>query len=235
MKALAATLRLDVLLQSRSKLYGIGIGVALTLGLVGRFFFADEQAGRVLAAFYLLGVGSTTYVFGASLVLLERTQGTLHALRATPLTSSAYLSSKVITLTGFALVESAIVYAVAFWGVPLNPWPLVFGVASLGVVYTLVGMGQVAAHDSVTSFLMPGALIVGSLLQLPFMYVLGVGPPGLWYAVPTQGPLLLMLGGFEPLGFGQWAYAVGMSGVAIVAATWWARRRFSRYVALQEA
>lgn len=41
-----------------------------------------------------------------------------------------------------------------------------------GACYTLVGMGQVAAHDSVTPFLMPGALIVGGVLQLPLFFVL---------------------------------------------------------------
>jgi fluoroquinolone transport system permease protein len=234
MTTLPATLRLDVRLQARSRLYTIGLSMAVALGLVARGLLSDVEAGRVLGAFYLLGIGSTTYVFGASLVLSERSHGTLQALRATPLTSKVYLGSKILTLSAFALVESAILYAVGFWGVSVSPVPLILGVVSLGVVYTAVGMGQVAAHDSVTSFLMPGALLVGSLLQLPFLYVLGVGPLGAWYFVPTQGPLLLMLAGFESLEPWQWLYAVGMSSAAIAGSWWWARRRFLAFVSLQE-
>ncbi len=128
MSTLPATLKLDVRLQARSKLYAIGIAVALLLGFAGRYFVSPDYAVKVLAVFYLTGIGGTTYFFAASLVLLEKSEGTLQALRTTPLTSTAYITSKVITLTSFALLESAIVYSVAFFDVPLNPAPMIFGV-----------------------------------------------------------------------------------------------------------
>lgn len=234
MSTLSATLRLDVQLQARSRLYGIGTVLAVLLGLAGRSLFDTTQAGRVLAAFYLLGLGGTTYIFGAALVLSEKNEGTLQALRITPLTSTTYIASKTITLTAFALLESAIVYAVGFFGAVVELLPLGLGIVCLGMLYTFVGMGQVARHDSVTSFLVPGALLVGGVLQLPVMHVLDIGPAAAWYAIPTQGPLLLMLGAFEPLEAWQWAYAFGMSGVALGLTGWWARRRFRRFVALQE-
>lgn len=234
MSRLAATLKLDITIQARSKLYAMGVGVALMFGLFGRFLFDEAYAGRVLSAFYLLGVGSTTYIFGASLVLFDKSQGTLSALRASPLTAGRYLSSKVITLTAFALVEGTIVYGVSFWGVDFDPIPLVAGVATLGALYTLIGLGQVAAHDTVTSFLMPGALVVGSLLQLPVFFVLEIPPESAWYLIPSQGPLLLMLAAFEPLQPWQWMYAVAVSIAAVAAAAWWAKNRFARFIALQE-
>jgi len=230
-----ATLQLDVRLQARSRLYSIGVAIAVVLGLVARSLFDAAPSGRVLAALYLLGVGSTTYVFGASLVLMERTEATLQALRVTGMPTRLYLGSKVLTLSGFAIVEAVIVYAVGFWGSVVAPLPLLAGVAGLGMIYTLVGMGQVAGHDSVTSFLMPGALLVGSVLQLPIFYVLGVGPGWIWYLVPTQGPLLFMLAGFEPLAPWQWGYAVAMTASAVVMSSWWARRRFDRFVRLSDS
>ncbi len=235
MKPLAATLKLDVQIQARSKLYTIGIAVAVVMGLVGRFLFDPDHAGRVLAAFYLLGIGSTTYIFGASVVLMEKSQGTLHALRTSPLTATTYIASKTITLTAFAAVESAIVYVIAFYGAPINPLPLALGVVVLGVLLVFVGMGQVAPHDSVFAFLIPGALIVGSVLQWPFLYVLGIGPPVLWHLIPTQGPVLLMLGASEPLPPWQWVYAAGMSALALAAAHIWAQRRFARFIRLRES
>ena len=165
---------------------------------------------------------------------MEKSQGTLHALRVTPLTTNAYLASKVITLTSFAAIEGFIVQAVGFWGVPFDPWPLLAGVVCLGMLYTLVGMGQVALHDSVLSFLIPGVLIVGSVSQLPFLYVLEVGPPALWYLIPSQAPLLLMLAAFRELEAWQWVYAISVSVGSIVVATWWAKRQFARYIGLQD-
>ena len=235
MSLLSATLKLDVRLQTRSQLYTIGIVVAVLFGLLGRFFFDEAQAGRVLAAFYLMGLGGTTYMFGASLLLLEKGEGTLHALRTTPLTSTPYITSKVITLSLFAVIESVIVYAVGFFGVPLDPVPMILGVGCLAVFYTLVGMGQVASHDSVTSFLIPDAMAVGALLQLPAFYLIPIGPPLVWYLVPTQGPLILMLGASEPLEAWQWVYGIGMSVVSIYLALWWAKRRLARFIGLQES
>lgn len=234
MSALAATLKLDVRIQARSKLYAIGIGVAVFLGLLGRFVFDTATAGRALAVFYLLGIGGTTYIFGASLILLEKSQGTLQALRISPLTADAYITSKVITLTSFAAVESGLVYAIGFTGASLELLPLLLGVLCLGAFYTFVGMGQVASHDSVFSFLVPGAMAVGTVLQLPFFYVLQIGPPFIWYIIPTQAPLLLMLAASEPLAAWQWWYAATVSILSLVAVRWWARMRFRRFIALPE-
>ena len=233
MNLLFATLKLDVRLQARSKLYAIGIFVAILFGLLARYFVHADYAGRVLAVFYLVGLGSTTYFFGASLMLLEKSEGTLQALRTTPLTSTAYITSKVITLTTFALLESAIVYVIAFFGVPLNPVPMISGVVCLGMLYTLVGLGQVASHDSVTAFLFPGAVLVTLVMELPMFYVITGPDPG-WYFLPTLGSLLLMLGATETLEVWQWSYAIVVSLVSIVLAYWWAKRRFSTFTALQE-
>ncbi|MCA9691730.1 MAG: hypothetical protein R3A51_14875 [Nannocystaceae bacterium] len=234
MSLLPATLRHDIRLQARSKLYGVGVGVALAFGVVARLIFAREDAGAVLAAFYLLAVGGTAYVFGATVVLLERGEGTLLALRVTPLTSRVYIASKAITLTGFAVIESAIVYAVGFLGAPLRPLPMIVGVIALGLLYALIGLGQVAPHRSVTAFMIPGALVIGGILQLPVFYVLEIGPPQLYYAIPSQGPLLLMLGSSTALAPWQWVYALVTAALAIVVAGFWAMRRFARHVALQE-
>ena len=232
MSLLLATLKLDVQLQARSRLYVIGIGVAIILGLLARFFIPPDYAGKFLAVFFLGGVGGTTYMLSASLVLLEKSAGTLQALRTTPLTSTSYIASKVITLTSFAILESAIFYGVAFFEVPLNPLPMLCGVAVLGVVYTLVGLGQVASHDSVTAFLFPGAVLMTGVLQLPAFSVIA-GPSPFWYFIPTQASLLLMLNSTESLDGWQWAYAVVVSPVSILLAFWWARQQFSRFIALQ--
>ena len=110
---------------------------------------------------------------------------------------------------------------------------MIFGVIVLGMIYTLVGLGQVASHDSVTGFLFPGAVVVTLVLELPMFYVIA-GPDPIWYFHPTQGSLLLMLGATETLELWQWAYAIVVSLISIVLAFWWAKRQFSRFIALGE-
>jgi fluoroquinolone transport system permease protein len=229
---LRAALALDLRLQGRSRLYHIGIFVAVVMGLAVRFYIPRPALGRALAIFYLAGVGGTTYMFGASMVLLEKSERTLAALRVTSLVAPTYLASKVLTLSGFATVEGAIVLALCVRDATLSPMPLLVGIIVLGVLYTLIGVGQVASYDSVTSFIFPGVLIVSLVLELPFLYVLGVKPGLPFYLVPTQAPVLLMLGAFEPLSTWQWTYAIAVSVVGIGAAYAFALARFRSHVRL---
>lgn len=232
MTGFVATFQLDVRRQARSGLYAIGVLVAVLFGLIGRFVFPAQYAGQVLSVIFLLSLSSTTYVFCAAQVLMDRSEATLLALRTSPLTASAYMVSKVTTLTLFSMAEGAIIYVIGFWGAPVALLPLMAGVVCLGLLYSLIGLGQVARHTSVLSFLLPGVAIVGSVSQLPVLYVLGVGPPAAYYAIPSMGPLLIMLASVETLTVGQWAYAIIMTGGAIVLAAAWAHRSFRRHVRL---
>ncbi len=233
MSPLAASIRLDMRLQSRTRLYAIGIFVAILMGLLGRYLVTDEYAGRILVLFYFGGLGGTTYMFAAAMVLLEKSDGTLQALRTTPLQTTTYLFSKVLTLTGFAALESAIVYAIGFYGSGVHPVPLFIGIVTLGTLYTLLGMGQVASHDSVTSFLFPGAAAVSLALQLPLLYLLMPQLAPVWLH-PTHGSLLLFLGASESMSAWHWAFAVGTPWLWIALAYRWTLKRFADHIGLQE-
>jgi fluoroquinolone transport system permease protein len=232
---LSASLGLDVRLQKRSRLYDIGIVVAVLMGLMGRFLFTTESAGAAIASFFLLGTGGTTYFFSAALVLMEKSEGTLSALRTSPVTARAYIISKVLTLSSFALLEGLVVFVVGFYGrgIDVDPVPLFAGLLSLSVMQTLIGLGQVATHTSITAFLIPDALVVGGILQLPFLYALKVGPPAIWYAIPSHAPFMVMLGASRTLDTWQWLYGGGLSVILVVVAFVWAERRFDRHIGLR--
>ena len=233
MNRLLATLWLDMRLQVRHRIYAISVPLALVLGLALRALFSAEQAAAVLAVFYLLIVGASTYFFAAALVLLDKSDGVFAALRTSPLSPSTYLTSKTVTLTGLLLLESTLIYLIAFAGTIERLWPLVLGLVLLAAMQTLLGLVQVAPHDAVTSFLVPGAAIMGTVLQLPVFWVFGAGPAWVWYLVPTQGPLLLILAAFEPIEPWQWLYALVVSTLATAGAGWWALHRFRHYIEWQ--
>jgi len=229
-RRLAASLQLDVRIQARSQLYVMGVIVAVALGLLVRFLVPQEHVGRGLAAFYVMGLGGTTFMFGASMLLLEKSEGTLQALRTSMITTSDYVLSKALTLTAFALVESAIIYAIAARGVATNLGWLVLGIAVLGIFYTWVGLALASAHQAVTSFLLPTGTLVAMVLQLPFLSLLDVGPTWLWYLIPTQAPLLVLQAAFEPLEPWQWGYAAAMSAAMLGGSWWFCHRRFRKHI-----
>ncbi len=235
MNRLLASLRLDVKLQARSNLYAIGLFVAVLFGVLVRFLIPLEHVGRGLAGFYVLGLGGTTFIFGPSLLLLEKGERTLQALRTSMITTRDYVLSKALTLTFFAVVESAIVYAIAARGVPTNFALLLLGALVLGVFYTLIGLGLSARFDTVTTFLLPTGMIVAMVLQLPFLSLFGLEPWWLWYAIPSQAPLLLFQAAFEPISTGQWIYALCMSAAMVVGAWLYCRSRFRAWIRLPEA
>lgn len=235
MTRLLAVMRLDVLQQSRAKLYAAGIPVAAVFGLVLRFFVPQAWLPHIIPIFYITVLGGTTFMFGAATLLLEKSTGTLQALRCSMITTWDYVVSKAITLSLFALVESLVVYLIAGRDLAQSPGWLGLGLLILGVFYTFMGLGMAASHRAIQSFLFPLGALVAMLLQLPFLSILGIGPDMLWYLVPSRAPLLLMQAGFGPISAGQWIYALSVSAVSLVGSAIFCRRRFATHIALPEA
>jgi fluoroquinolone transport system permease protein len=229
-KRFAATARLDMRLQARNKLYLFGIIVAVALGLVMRYALAAAAVAVLLPGLWLGAIGSTTFMFVAGMILFEKGERTLDALIVTPLPVRAYLTSKVVTLAGFAMVESLIVLLLAHGLKGVSLPPLLLGIASLGVLYTLAAIGLAVSQVSVTDFLVPNGILALTLLQVPALDAFGVWSHPLLYLFPTEATVVLMKGGFTALAPWQWAYGVGYSLLSIAAAAWWARGRFQRYV-----
>lgn len=231
MTRLASTLRLDVQLQARSWLYSIGIVAAVFMGGVCAYFLDREMLRFILPSMLVLGMGNTTYMFVAGMVLFEKGEQTFDAQIVTPLRVREYLASKALTLTGFAMVESAIVLAIAYGFGGFRPLPLVTGLAVLGLLFTLCGLIQVVRYDSVTDFLMPAAFLVGTFAALPVFGSLRLWSTPLWYLWPTQPPLIFLEAAFlRPVAAWQLVYAVVYSAVCLVVAAWWAQRAFERFI-----
>jgi len=228
---LAAAISLDVRVQARSGLYSIGVVIAVFLGLLVRFLVPESVRGAGLAVFYVLALGGTTYIFSAVMLLRDKSQNTLAALRVSMMDARTYVAAKTLTLTTFALVEAAIVYVVG-GGWPIPPLPLAVGVVALGLLYTLCGLAQVAPHSSVTRFLMPDAVIASVLLQLSVYYVFDVGPAEVWFAVPSMPALLIMRAAEMDHGFEVLIYAVVGAPVTIVLAGWLCLWRIRRHTGL---
>ena len=230
MSRLTASLVLDTRVQARNQLYTIGIFIAVLFGFAIRFLIPEAHLGRAITGFVIVGLGATTSLFGASMLLLEKGERTLDALQTTMITTRDYLVSKAVTLTAFATLEVLIVALISLQGTPVNLPLLVLGVAMLGLFNTFLGLGLAAPFDSITRFLLPTASFWGLILQLPILTLLNIGPWWLGYPIPSQPAMLLVLAAFEPLQPWQWAYALIGSPLTVLWAYFFCRARFRSWI-----
>ena len=231
MRRFLATLRHDLLLQLR---YGfLYAGIFVTLFWIAILsLFSSESLRVALPVFMFLNASITTIFFVAGWVLYEKREGVLEALVVTPLRHSHYLASKITVLTGLAAVETLAI-ALLGWGTDLQLLPVVVGIVGIGVINTLFGLLIVFRYDSVNEFLLPAGLF-STFLQLPVVATLGVLETNLFYLWPTQGPLLLLQAGFQPITQADTIYALLCSTLWIVGAAWLARSSFARFIVRSE-
>lgn len=235
MRRLWPTIQLDIILQARSNLYGIGVCIAIALGLALRFLFTPTQLPIAMTAFFVLALGGTTMMFGASMLLLEKSQGTLSALRVTPLQSKDYIVSKLLTLTVFACSESAIAFVLSGASTPKEPFLLLLGLGFLGSMYALVGLLLAVPHQSVTQFLFPGAALASILLQLPVLALWNIGPQELWWFIPSTAPMHLVYGGFAGITTPKLLLSFVVASLYLAGLAFICRRRFLRWIRFCDA
>ncbi len=239
MKRFLSTLKIDATIQLRNQLYSIGIFVALFVAVALSQLARPDQLGFVVPTLMLLVVGGTTLLYVAGMLIFERDEGTINMVIVSPLRTSEYLWSKVISLSALAMLEAIVMVGGAmlimrFSGkVPLPNIPiLLLGILTIGIIYTLIGIVMIVRFDKITDFLMPMAF-AAVFLQLPFLYFLGIVNSWLFLIVPTSASTVLMQGAYRPLAAWEWVYSIGYTTVLIVVLAVWAHRAFEKHIVQQ--
>ncbi len=239
MTRLLSAMKIDVIVQVRNNLYAIGIGVAVLVAVMVSQLASPNQLPSLVPALMLLVIGGTTLLYVAGLILFERDEGTLHAVMVSPLRTSEYLWSKIITLTALATLESVTMVGGAMLIMSRSDemtWPaipiLLIGIIAIGVMYTLMGIVLIVRYDKITDFLIPMAAIL-SVLQLPFLHFWGVIEHPAFLIIPTSAPTMLMQGAYIQLATWEWLYAMGYTAAMIMGLTMWAYRAFNTHIIMK--
>ena len=228
MSRLSATLRLDAQLQARNKVYLIIAVAALGLAFALRALFTPEQLHFFMPLVALSGVSLTTLFLVGVLLLLERGEGTLDVVLVSPLRPAEYLTSKLVTVTALALIESALLAGVAY-GLGFSfPW-LALAVLLRASLVAAVGVAIGVRYRSITDFLFP-AVAFTLALDLPVLWYLELWPTPLFYLWPTMPSLLLAKAAFLPVEPLPLLYACAYGVLATGAAVYWASRSLDRFV-----
>ena len=235
-----SAMKTDVMVQVRNRFYHIGpVFSVLAAGMLALIAPAVEPAVSIPVAMILL-VGGSTLLYVVGLITFEKDEGTLNAVIVSPLRTSEYLLSKVLTLTALATLESAIVIGGALLLIPtrmqglidLNVLPLLIGVVAIGAIYTLIGIILMVRYDRLTDALVP-VLFVAIPLQLPFLYFLGWLTHPVFLLSPTSAPALLMAGAFRSLAPWEWLYAVGYTVLLTIGLSYWAYGAFRAHIVMK--
>lgn len=230
MRRLFSVLRWDAMLQYRYRFYAVCVGMVIFWGALFSLIpgIGRADAGVVVPAFFAINLYVTTFYFISGLVLIEKSEGILATLAATPLRDLEYLVSKVVSLTLLAIVESLLIVVVVL-GVRGNWAPLLAGAFVMGAIYSLAGFIVVVRYGSINAFLIPSVLYVTALL-LPLLPHFGLADRSIFVFHPLEPAMELMRAAFRPTGIVESvlsiAAAIAWTGVGFAIA----RRRFTRFV-----
>ncbi len=239
MSRLLSLLKTDVVVQFRNKLYAIGIGVAVIIAIGISQLASVKHLPLVVPTLMLLALGGSTLLYVAGMILFEKDEKTINALITSPLRVSEYLWSKIITLSTLATIEGVVMVGGAmlimgFWvPVPIpNLIPLFLGIMATGIVYCLVGIILVVRYEKLTDFILPMGAYAG-ILQVPFLYFLGLVEHPIFLVIPTSASTMLIKGAYVQLPLWQWIYAILYTSITILVFAFWAHRAFTKYITMK--
>jgi fluoroquinolone transport system permease protein len=196
MTAMLNALRWDVIVQARNGFYWASAFLIIVISALLLFVPASARVNSSawVPAILLINLQITTFFFVAGLILLERDEGMLSALAASPLSPSGYLVMRTISLTGLAAFETIAIVWIGF-GIS-GSWSLILGgTAALGIIYTGFGAAVATRYDSVNALLLPASAFV-ALLLLPLLPHFGLAPRLPFVIHPLEPPMILIRAGY---------------------------------------
>lgn len=239
MTRLLSTMKLDITMQIRNKLYAIGIFVGILSAIALSQLVIPEQLPAVIPTVMMLVIGGSTLLYVAGMIIFEKDEGTINMAIVSPLRSSEYLISKITTLTLLSTIESTVIVGGTMLlmnfsqAVPIpNVLVLYMGIVIIGVMYTLIGIVLIVRFDKITEFLIPMGG-VAMILQMSFLYFIGFVESPIFLAIPVSAPTMIMRGAFVGLTTWEWIYGIGYSAVLLIGLSVWAYRAFQNHIVMR--
>jgi fluoroquinolone transport system permease protein len=230
MTRLVSAIRLELTLQVRQKF----VYAAVFSGLIWLVVLLPmpHDLRPVAEPYVLIGdFAIIGFFFVGGTVFFEKQERTLSAVISTPLRFWEYLSAKLTVLLVLSLCIAVVVVTIAH-GFAYHPAPLVAGVVLGTLLMLLVGFVSSLPFASVSDWFLTAIFPLTVMLVPPIVHYSGLWPNPILYAIPTQGPLLLLGAAFDQVTLAPWqvVYAVGYPVVCVAGLCWAAKKLFGHYV-----
>ena len=229
MTRLATAVRLELVLQNRQRFLHAAVFSGLIWLAVLLPMPSDLRA--VAEPYVLLGdIAIIGFFFIGGSVFFEKQERTLSALISTPLRFGEYLSAKLIVLCALSLLIAVTVVSIAH-GLDYLPVPLLAGVLLGTMLMLMTGFITSLPFGSATDWFLFGTVPI-AVMNLPVLHYSGLWPNPVLYAIPTQGPLMLLGSAFHQIDLAPWqvGYAILYPLVCLAVLSATARAMFDRYV-----
>ncbi|ASS71467.1 hypothetical protein RUL31_11395 [Bacillus atrophaeus] len=227
MKRLLNSMRLDATIQLRyGFLYAAFVSILVWVAVIHAL--PDTILTRFIPAVVFFDIAVVGFYFIAGLVIYEKGESTIYALIISPLRFWEYLSSKLITLTFLAIMLALALIGLSY-GFQINILLMILGTTLMSLIALMVGFITVSPFSSFSSYLIPSQLYA-ALLYLPLIDHIGLWSNPIFYLLPTQGALRLMVGAFEPMGLWEVVYALLYGAVWVIILGFLSKKAFNRYI-----
>lgn len=208
MTRLVAALRLELTLQYRQKFLHAGLFSGLIWLAV--LLPMPRHLRAVAEPYVLVGdIAIIGFFFVGGAVFFEKQERTLGAIISTPLRFWEYLGAKLAVLLAISLFVAFTVTTIAE-GFAYHPLPLATGIVLGTLLMLIVGFITSLPFSSVTDWFLAATIPLSLMLVPPLIHYSGLWSHPVLYAMPMQGPLLLLGATFDQvdLSTAQILYAV---------------------------
>jgi fluoroquinolone transport system permease protein len=210
----------DTRLQYR---YGIYAAYAFVVG----FYVLVLTIGRSVLPGWAIGFiiytdpAAVGFFFLGALMMLEKAEGVRTALAASPVTAAQYLTGKMVTLNGLALL--ACVLLIVVHGATQNPALLLAAVALTSICFVGVGVPIALSFRTVNEYLIGAGAFLTPIIAPAFLALIEPMPVwlGLWPPV-AQFRLMLVAFGYASASAVEIVVFLAVAFTAAVAAAWFA-------------
>lgn len=221
MNKLLSTIIWDIKFQINNKLYAVGI--VLTIMWIGVIsLFPAEYMKYVIPIAMLSDLATMGLLFMGAIVYFERGQGSVYAIVTTPLKTTEYILSKVISLCLYVLIVSTVVIVsvTVIKGLSVNYMFMLLALLVTAVPYILAGFLLSSFFKTFTDFLFPMGLFF-AFFNVPLLWMFDIkviqSIGHLIYIIPSHGLVILLQSMFIPKPWYDIVYAVVYNGIATYA------------------
>ncbi|WP_338759301.1 hypothetical protein WAF17_11475 [Bernardetia sp. ABR2-2B] len=203
MKKLLKITLWEIILQARQHIITVVAIITFIYSLAFTYF--DELPSKFIVLLISTDPTMLGFLFIGVLILFEKGSKTIEAVVVTPIKKSEYLFSKIISLTGIALVASLVM---AFASQKeFNILILILAVLLSSTQFLLIGFIGVSRIKTINQYIFTFPFLV-SPLMLPLLNFFEFTDSIFLYVFPFQACLLLFKAAFEPILMWQWIYAL---------------------------
>jgi len=227
---IVSALKFDISFQFRHGFYYAYILVSLIY--IAGLRTLPTGTGKYLSVLVLYSDPAVLgFFFIGGIVLLERGQNILESLFVTPLRIHQYILSKAASLTIISTVSSFAIIFFSF-GSAFNPIPLLLGIVTGSLFFTLLGLGVAVRSKTINGFLLISPLYTIAFF-LPFLDYLNMFKTYLFILIPGNASFMLIRAAFEKMAAPEMALQAAQMAFWILPAYIWAHKSFYRYIILK--